>query len=427
MAVTSKLTVYNDALRELGSHPLANLTTANTRLQELEGAFPHAIEYLISRADWNFARRRATLTGVADTSFSPYTYRYARPSDYLRKLWIKTAATDDFEIEHAEIGAVFYGYASTALIEYVSDTSQNYDPANWPPHFTRCAVIYLALLVAPKLARTGGNEDVAAFYGKLDRALADAERLEAVQTTNENVSSDRLPVMRRALEIMGQAYDGSVALSAQAGKLRAQMNKSWDDTVSYLLEQGVWNFATKRAYLVTGADGADLMPGEASGGIIEGYSVGTGDETPFDSYAFAGFTYAWYLPTSLRRKIWLKTDAATPYEVPHQIVRDAIFTNADPCVLEYIAEDSWTTDPDNWPFSFRELVAARLASVVVPELVIEQDGKGGRVTASGLRDKLTGYYERALADARIKDAVQQYPKVIPPGSFVLARRGGRLY
>lgn len=426
MAATTKLIVYNDTLREIGGHPLADLVTANTSLQTLEGAFPHAVEYLLGRVDWNFARRRATLTGVSDTSFSPYTYRYARPSDYLRKLWLKTAATDEFQINHAESGAVIYGFEATALLEYISDHSDNYDPVNWPPHFTRCVVLYLALLVAPKLARVG-QDDAAASYQKLDIALADAERAEAVFNSSEQIPADRLQILRRAMEIMGQVYTGSMPLHAQADQLRYQMNRAWGDALSFVLEQAAWNFATKRALLTTGADAGDVMPGEEVGGIIEGYSVegGPGNgESPFDQYAFAGFKFAWYLPDDFRHKIWLKNSASHDTEIDYQIIRDAIFTNRDPCVLEYIAEDEWTTDPDNWPYTFRETMAARLAFMVVPDLLIEQDSKGrGRIKADGLRDKLETYYLRSLGDAKIKDAIQQAVKTIPLGRFARARQG----
>lgn len=823
MAATTKLIVFNDALRELGSHPLANLSTPCTSLQELSGAFDHAVEYLLGQVDWNFARRRAPLTGSPDASFAPYTYRYTRPTDYLRKLWIKLAATDEFQIEHAEVAAVFYGYEPTALIEYVSDTASNYDPTNWPPHFTRCVVLYLALLTGPKLARTG-PDDAGAAYKKLDMALADAERAEAVFNSSEQIpadrlpimrqaidlagltyagsmathanadlyrqemnkawgdaiayllarvdwnfarrraavtgvsdsafppftyrfsrpadylrklwlktnaadefqiehaevgtafysfdsnaiieyvsgstdnydpanwpprfahcaalylaavlvakmardtaknpsdeknatakpvasidfrqldaeliaaeraesvfnaseqiEADRLPIMRRAFEIMGQVYTGAMPLHAEADQLRYQMNRAWTaavrfvleqapwnfalrratltgsadaasfppytvrldrpdgflkrvwiradpndaheadyaeasgyfwgyagtkimeyvaadaaalsvanwpqsfaeliatylasqvasptavvttdnegrkhqqesprdalsrqflamvaaaetaeasqhqnknipanrlsimrrafeimgqqlagftavgdansrlrwqmnlawaDAVSYILEAAAWNFATKRALLTTGADAGDIMPGEEVGGIIEGYSVegGSGDgESPFDQYAFAGYRFAWYLPADLRHKIWLKDRASSDFEIDYQIIRDAIFTNRDPCVLEYIAEDDWTTDPDNWPNTFRETMAARLAFMVVPDLTIEQDSKGrGRIKADGLRDKLEAYYLRALGDAKIKDAIQQAVKTIPLGRFARARQG----
>lgn len=170
MAATTQLIVYNAVLRELQAAPLASLSETGTRLTELNGAWDHAIEYALALRDWAFARRRATLTGVADTSFQPYTYRYTKPSDYLRKCWVKLAAGDAFQTDHAEIAAVFYGVDASALVEYVSDHADNYNPANWPPHFTRVITLYMATLVH-KLARAGAG-DLGVLDGRLQAALA---------------------------------------------------------------------------------------------------------------------------------------------------------------------------------------------------------------------------------------------------------------
>lgn len=421
MAATTKLIVYNDAIRELGGHPLADVSTANTSLQALEGAFPHAVEYILGRIDWNFARRRATLTGVADTSFPPFTYRYARPSDYLRKLWIKTAATDEFQLNHAESGAVFYGFSATALLEYISDHADNYDPANWPPHFTRCLVLYLAVLVAPKIARVG-QADTADGYKKLEMALADAERAEAVFNSSEQITTARLPVLRRVMEIVGQVYSGSMPLHAQADQLRYQANRGWDDALRYILEAAAWNFASKRAVFRQGEAGDTNIPTESIVGITEGYSVPPAE--PDDPLEISGFAYSYELPSDFLHKIWIKADVRHEFECDYQHLGGYMFTSSDPCVMEYIALDDYTSDPTNWPQTFRETMAARLAFMVVPDLLIEQDSKGrGRIKADGLRDKLETYYLRSLGDAKIKDAIQQAVKTIPLGRFARARQG----
>ncbi|MGE8943335.1 hypothetical protein ACO2I3_15615 [Leptospira interrogans] len=51
MATTNKLILFNEALRELGSQPLANLTNMNVRLAELNGAFDHPIEVMLPKLD----------------------------------------------------------------------------------------------------------------------------------------------------------------------------------------------------------------------------------------------------------------------------------------------------------------------------------------------------------------------------------------
>ncbi len=422
MALTSKLIVFNEALRMLGAHPLANLTTANVALAELNGAFDHAVEYVLSRRDWNFARRRDTLTSTPDTSFPPYTHRFTRPTDYLRKCWLKADASDEFQIAHAEAGVAIYAFDTIAVIEYVSDATDNYDPVNWPPQFTQCMAIYLAILVGPKVARAGSAE-VGELYSQLSVAISEAEDQEAVFTINVDIPTARQPTIRRALEILSQVYSGSPAMQSQGDHFRWLMYKSWDHAVSYVLERGAWNFATKRVLYVDGAAGDDVVPTDSVAGIIEGFSVGPDTSTATD-YDISGYLYGYPIPDDFRHKIWLKAYANADLECDHQRMGGYYFTNFDPCFLEYIAETDYTTTPTNWPAVFLECVAARLALSVTPHLRIEQGKQRASVKADQLRDALDRHWLRTLSEAKNSDAMQQQAKVVPVGAFVRARRGG---
>ena len=420
MASTTKLIVYNEALRELGSGPIADLTSANVKLQTLDQAFAHAVEYMLAKKDWTFARRRATLTGVADTSFSPYTYRFSRPADFLRKIWVKTAASDAHQIDHAEVAAVIYGFVSSALIEYISDDTANYDPANWPPHFTRCVVLYLAQLAGPKIARNGAGED-STLAGKLSQALGEADDFEKAFLTNSQIVANRQPVFRRAIEFMGQQLAGTIAIHSHADMLRWHMNEAWDHALKYVLEQGAWNFASRRATL-TG--GSEAIPGDVVGDIIEGYSLDPATETTDTTLPdMAGFDYGYLLPDGFLHKIWIKSDANDVFECRHQFLRDAVYTNVQPCVIEYVAWDDDSTNPENWTANFLEAVAAYLALIVAPELVVDSAGGKQKISAPQLREKLEPNWLRKLSDARLRDAIQQQPMQLPPGRFARARMG----
>jgi hypothetical protein len=421
MAATTKLIVFNEVLRELAAAPIADLVTANTRLYELNAAFDHAVEWVLSKADWSFARRRAALTGVSDTSFQPYTYRYAKPSDFLRKCWIKVAAVDPFQIDHAEVAAVFYGYETTALIEYVSDHADNYNPANWPPHFTRSVVLYLAKVTAPRIARAGAD-DIGRFEAQFQSALSEAEAFETAFLTNAQIASNRLPVMRRAIEFLSQSLAGSVPVHSQADKLRWQMNLAWDHCVKYVLEQAAWNFAARRVIL-TG--GGEAIPGDVDSDLIEGFSLApAAAEVDSTLPAISEFDFGYLLPSDFLHKIWIKTDANNDYETPHQFLRDGIYTKVQPVVMEYVSLDDDSTNPANWTAGFVEVVAAYLALTVAPELVIEDNGKRAKVAPTQMRGSLDMIFRQKLGDAKLRDAIQQYPKRPPPGRFVQARQGG---
>lgn len=423
MALTSKLIIYNEALRELSAAPLANLVTANKSMLTLDTAFNQAVEYVLAKQDWNFARRRATLTTTADTTFVPYTVRYTKPSDYLRKVTLKRSADDEFQTEHAEIASLFYGHANNPVLEYISDTADSYEPANWPPHFTRICVIYLALLAAPSIARAGADE-IKLLYDKLSMAERAAEDAEVVFTPGTVIATDRIPVMRRAVEMMGQTIGGALKMQSHLDRLRWHMNKAWGHSIKSVLEQGAWNFATRRATLTTGTE---LVPGDVYG-ITEGYSVAPATETdPSNLPDMAGYDYGYPLPDGFLHKIWLKADANHDRECPHQFMRSAVYANVEPIVLEYIAEDSHSTDPANWTATFLDAVAAHLALTVCSTFVVEQGGKGAEISANRARGELEETFLRKLSDAKNKDAIQQYPQSIPSGMWARARAGSNVY
>jgi len=424
MATTSKLIVYNEVLREIRiNYPLANLTDSNPSKTALDGAYDHAVEYMLSRADWGFARRRATLSGTSNSSFPPYTFSFVRPSDWLRTCWIKANASDEAEIDYAEVAATIYSFVDTALIEYISEDSDNYDPVNWGPHFTRAFVLYLAYLVAPALARHG-DEAQSKLWAQYESSEAEAQQFEARPLTNEQIPANRHPVMRRAMEFMSQSLSGSVPIQSQTAHLRWTMNRSWEHAVKYCLEAGAWNFASRRVRL-TG--GTEPIPGDTVDDIIEGYSIPPATE-PADSEALpemSEYDYGFVLPSDFLHKIWCKSDANSMLECDHQFLRDSVYANHDTLILEYVSNDSEATNPDNWPATFLEVVAAYLAVMAAPELMIEESGRGRqKVSATGAKGGLEQIYQIKLGDAKRKDAIQQMRKKVPLGSFARARLGG---
>lgn len=412
MAATTKLIVYNEVLRELGStFRLANLVTPGPALTALEGAFAHAVEYVISRVDWNFARRRASLTSTADGAFPPFTRRYTKPADYLRKVWIKLAAADAFQIEHAEVGAVFYGYETTALMEYMSDDASNADPANWPPQFTRCMVLYLAQLVGPSLARAN-MQSVAFDAERLDAALAEARASEDVFAINVQVPAARLPVMRRAIEILGEQMSSSVMTQSFIDRARWKMQAGWDHTIRSCLEAGAWNFATRRA-LLTG--GTVPIPRANDTGYIEGIFVGPAVSSEAED--ISEFQYGYNLPPEFLHKISVKRNAYDDRECRYQFLRSIIMADCEPVVLEFVASDNHSTDPESWPATFTDYVASALAKLAVSELGLKPN------EMAEARAAIEAMTERRLSDAKTKDAIQQAPAYAPLGAFALARRG----
>lgn len=221
--------------------------------------------------------------------------------------------------------------------------------------------------------------------------------------------------------MLGQQIAGTTLVNSRIDELRWAMDKAWTHSLRYLLEQGAWNFAAKRAVFQNGANGDDNIPTENVTGIIEGYSVEPAISTT--PPAISSYSYSFPLPADFRHKIWIKSSVSHDFECGHQRLGGFMFTSHDPCIMEYVAEDAFTTDPANWPATFMEAMASYLAFTVAPELVVDDSGKGGRIMAPQLRDKLEGLYLRKLSDAKTKDAIQQEPRTIPLGRFARARMG----
>lgn len=395
MAATSKLTVWNDALREIGQDPLVNTTDANQAQLVLDGAFGHAVEYTLGRLDWNFARRRIVLGSTGDTTFPPFTRRYARPGNYLRKCWIKANPADEFQIDHTESGLFIYGFVTAPVIEFISDDPANYEPANWPPHFTRCLSLYLATLVAPKIGRTGDDETARALWQKLNGALVEAEQQEVVFTTNRQIEADRLPVMRRALEMIGQVLSGSAGVQAQADYLRWAMDRTWADCVAFMLAQAPWNFAVRRTTLTGIADAS-----------------------------FAPYTYRYERPASMVRRVWLRAAPSDTFEADYADVGGAYRSYAGTLVLEYIASDAAALQASNWPVQFREAVAAYLAMQVAGRVTLsgDQGGDNTETTASKVREAVGKLFQGYLDAAKSADATTFMDRSVPSDQLPVHRR-----
>src|SRR5690606_28430676 len=97
------------------------------------------------------------------------------------------------------------------------------------------------------------------------------------------------------------------------------------------------------------------VPGTVHEDIIEGYSVGPADSPAESSSSLpdmAGYEYGYNLPDDFLHKIWIKGDANHDLECDHQFMRDAVYTNREPVVLEYIAWDEDSTNPGEWSANF---------------------------------------------------------------------------
>ncbi len=171
------------------------------------------------------------------------------------------------------------------------------------------------------------------------------------------------------------------------------LNLIYDDAVAYMLEQGMWNFATR----TVGLDADEDVEPEF------------------------GFTFAMPKPDDYAgRMIAIATD-----ERFHCALQDYheegglggyFFSNVDPLYLRYISNAvEYGLNLGDWPLTFVRAVEYELAFRVAPHLT---------TMGEEALDQLEKRRNKALRDARSKDALNQ-GAMYPPAGRLTTSRGSR--
>ena len=139
---TTKLNLYNKALRYLGERTLANLTEERAPRRLLDDVYDQGgIEYCLEQGQWHFAMR--TISIDYDTTIEPpfgYKRAFSKPAD-----WVVTSALCSDE------------YFNTPITQYVDEAEYWFEPFgrkyywNWDNYFFEAPqdATYTAILWHP--------------------------------------------------------------------------------------------------------------------------------------------------------------------------------------------------------------------------------------------------------------------------------------
>lgn len=179
---TSRLSLYNNALLQLGLRGIASLTENRESRRVLDTAWDAgAVEYCLEQGFWEFAIRTQMMT--YDPSISTdfgYRYGYGKPSDYIRTY--SFCSDENFEspiIRYADEAEVWYTDFDTIYIQYVSDDDNyGFNYSAWPETFTQFVQNYLASQVCMRLTQSQAKQD--AVDKALHKNLVDARSKSAM-------------------------------------------------------------------------------------------------------------------------------------------------------------------------------------------------------------------------------------------------------
>lgn len=154
---TSRLLIYNNALRLCGERKLASLTEDREPRRLLDDVWAAGgVDFCLEQGQWNFAMRTSQVD--YDTTVEPpfgYNRAFTKPED-----WIRTCGlcTDEFFkqplLEYVDEPSYWYANLDTIYVRYVSNDDQyGANLGLWPGTFSEFVDAYFASQIIHKLSQ----------------------------------------------------------------------------------------------------------------------------------------------------------------------------------------------------------------------------------------------------------------------------------
>lgn len=210
---TSRLGLYNAALRWLEERKLASLTEAREPRRYLDDEFDENNLYCLSQGNWNFAMREIQVG--PDTSVTPnfgFNFVFPKPADWNHTFQI--ASTESFDPllrNYTDQNGFWFAYTPVLYVRYVSqDPNYGLNLALWTPAFTEYVAARLAWLLGPRIKQS--EDKVEAL-----RKLMVSARGEALSTDSQDLPPGKPPygswTLARAPRISYEMDDDDLPLA----------------------------------------------------------------------------------------------------------------------------------------------------------------------------------------------------------------------
>lgn len=154
--MVTKLSLFNDALMEIGHRRVSDTGEAVESARELATIYDQVIAECLAAGSWNFAME--TIKATYDTGVSPnfgYSKVFAKPSDWVRTIGVSEDEYFSFPLLSYYDDANFWSADNSPIyIRYVSDdTGLGMEMTRWPANFSRYVALELASRVAYRLTQ----------------------------------------------------------------------------------------------------------------------------------------------------------------------------------------------------------------------------------------------------------------------------------
>ena len=154
--MSTKLSLYNQALIELGQRALSAVDENREDRRTLDAVYDSVVEDCLEQGQWNFAIRAVKIE--ADTTITPafgFTEVFGKPSDWVRTVGLSTDEHHNCPLTGDEMrdeAGVWLADTTPLYARYVSnDASYGLDLTAWPVSFERFVELELASRIAVRI------------------------------------------------------------------------------------------------------------------------------------------------------------------------------------------------------------------------------------------------------------------------------------
>jgi len=198
--MASQTEIVNLGLTLLGDARILNIDQDVKPAREAKAIWSIALDAILARYNWNFAKERASLPALVDVPISQYLFQYQLPSDCLRVMFVgetyvgidltdyRGSPTQEFSLEGRKILTDFGAPLLIRYIKRVTDTTQ-FDPV-----FVLAFSCELAMWLAEPLTQSATKRESAENTQR--KYVSEAVRVNAIALPPEHLPDDEWLISR---------------------------------------------------------------------------------------------------------------------------------------------------------------------------------------------------------------------------------------
>ena len=181
--MATEVGICNAALIRVGKNTIASFTEGTEEANFMSARYATARDELLRDHNWNFAIKRVKLARSSTTPAFGFTYYYAKPSDFIRKVSLHPDSSGYAVDEGKEEGEYFASDAADLYLRYIARIT---DPNQMPEDFQR------ALSASLEYDADKGLADMSA--AKVDERRARADKLLSKAKSVDSITDTPEPI-----------------------------------------------------------------------------------------------------------------------------------------------------------------------------------------------------------------------------------------